>query len=98
MVLDKDIIIIDDNYVGEVKSNYLAAGESMESVINEYVCILKGLVEDNGITGKTAEKLQEFAETTEFLLKGAMEELKGEIGYQMKSFIEEVDKADAEIY
>ena len=43
--LEKDIIVMDENYTGQGKQNYVAAGQKMNEVVTEYVSILRKLLE-----------------------------------------------------
>lgn len=96
--LDKNIVVVDDNYTGQVKRNYQIAGQIIDEVIEGYVSILQKLTTEGGISGKTAEKVNAFAETVEALLKEIMTEWSEQITGQMKQYVEEIDRADAEIY
>lgn len=96
--LDEDIIVIDDNYTGDIKYSYQIAGEIMEETVREYISILRELLQKEGIRGKAADKIEEFTELTEKLLGGVIEELIQQITVQMREFVEEIDRADAEIY
>lgn len=96
--LDKDIIVIDDNYTGKVKNNYIKAGETLDEVMKEYVRILRQLIEEGGISGKTAEKLGAFADLTEALLKEVMQTVTSQLAQQMEQYVEAMDEADKEIY
>ena len=70
--LEKDIVVIDDNYTEQGKRNYLIAGKKINEVITEYVSILRKVVEEEGLSGKTAQKLIQFADLAESLLKDTM--------------------------
>ena len=96
--LDEDIVVIDDNYTGQVKQNYQLAGEILDEVLEGYTGILQKLVDEDGISGKTAEKVAMFAGAAESLLKGMGVEWSGQLAGQMEEYVEEIDKANVEIY
>lgn len=96
--LDRDIVIIDDNYIGQIKTNYEKTGETMDEVMEAYVRILRQLIEEGGISGKTAEKLGSFADLAETLLKEVMQNVTSPLAQQMEQYVEEIDEADKEIY
>ena len=96
--LGKDIVVIDDNYTEQVKQNYLIAGEKINEVIKEYVSILRKVVEEEGISGKTAQKLSQFADLAEVLLKDTMLNWSKLTIGQMVQYVAEIDEADTEIY
>lgn len=96
--LDRDIIVLDDNYTGQVKRNYQETGEIIDEVAGEYVRILRQLVEEEGISGETGAKLISFADTAEMLLKDIMEAVMAQITKEMEQYVEAIDEADKEIY
>lgn len=96
--LTKDIVVIDDNYTAQVKQDYLVAGERMNEVITEYVSILKRVVDEGGLSGKTAQKLGQFADLAEALLKDTMLNWSTQLASQMEQYVAEIDTADMEIY
>lgn len=96
--LEKDIVVIDDNYIGQVKQNYSVAGQKMNEVIEEYVSILRKLIEEEGLSGKTAEKLNQFTDLAESLLKDTMLHWSRQTTGQMEHYVAEIDQADMEIY
>ena len=96
--LDSDIVVIDDNYVGQMKTNYEKAGKILDEVMEAYVRILRQLIEEGGISGKTAEKLGSFADLAETLLKEVMKNLMSQLTQQMEQYVEAIDEADKEIY
>lgn len=97
-ILAKDIVVIDDNYTAQVKQDYLVAGERMNEVITEYVSILKRVVDEGGLSGKTAQKLGQFADLAEALLKDTMLNWSTQLASQMEQYVAEIDTADMEIY
>lgn len=96
--LGKDIVVIDDNYTGQGKQNYLVAGQKMNEVITEYVSILRKVVEEEGLSGKTAQKLSKFADLAESLLKDTILNWSTQTTGQMEQYVTEIDSADREIY
>lgn len=96
--LGKDIVVIDDNYTGQEKQNYLVAGQKMNEVITEYVSILRKVVEEEGLSGKTAQKLSKFADLAESLLKDTILNWSTQTAVQMEQYVAEIDNADREIY
>lgn len=96
--LGKDIVVIDDNYTGQGKQNYLVAGQKMNEVITEYVSILRKVVEEEGLSGKTAQKLSKFADLAESLLKDTILNWLTQTAGQMEQYVAEIDNADREIY
>lgn len=96
--LTKDIVVIDDNYTAQVKQDYLMAGARINEVITEYVGILKGVVDEGGLSGKTAQKLGQFADLAEALLKDTMLNWSTQLASQMEQYVAEIDTADMEIY
>lgn len=96
--LTKDIVVIDDNYTVQLKQNYLIAGEKMNEVVAEYVRILKGVVDESGLSGKTAQKLGQFADLAESLLKDTMLNWSEQLTSRMVQYVTEIDTADKEIY
>lgn len=96
--LGKDIIVIDDNYTGQEKQNYAMAGQTMNEVVTEYVSILRKLLEEEGLSGKTAQKLSWFVDVTESLLKDTVLNWSKQTTGQMENYVAEIDEADREIY
>lgn len=96
--LGKDIVVIDDNYTGQGKQNYLVAGQKMNEVITEYVSILRKVVEEEGLSGKTVQKLSKFADLAESLLKDTILNWSTQTAGQMEQYVAEIDNADREIY
>lgn len=96
--LEKDIIVMDENYTGQGKQNYVAAGQKMNEVVTEYVSILRKLLEEEGLSGKTAQKLSGFADLAESLLKDTVLRWSEQTAGQMQRYVEEIDEADKEIY
>ena len=90
--------MIDDNYTGQGKQNYLVAGQKMNEVITEYVSILRKVVEEEGLSGKTAQKLSKFADLAESLLKDTILNWSTQTAGQMEQYVAEIDNADREIY
>lgn len=96
--LGKDIIVIDDNYTGQGKQNYVAAGQKMNEVVTEYISILRKLLEEEGLSGKTAQKLSGFVDVAESLLKDTVLNWSKQTTGQMEHYVAEIDEADREIY
>lgn len=96
--LGKDIIVIDDNYTGQEKQNYAMAGQTMNEVVTEYVSILRKLLEEEGLSGKTAQKLSGFVDVAESLLKDTVLNWSKQTTGQMEHYVAEIDEADREIY
>ena len=59
----RNIIIIDDNYIGEYSQAYMEVGKQIDDIIIKYIGILKGIIDDGSMKGLTAEKLYSFADT-----------------------------------
>lgn len=53
----RNIIIIDDNYIGEYSQAYMEVGKQIDDIIIKYIGILKGIIDDGSMKGLTAEKL-----------------------------------------
>ena len=70
----------------------------MNEVITEYVSILKRVVDEGGLSGKTAQKLGQFADLAEALLKDTMLNWSTQLASQMEQYVAEIDTADMEIY
>ena len=64
----RNIIIIDDNYIGEYSQAYMEVGKQIDDIIIKYIGILKGIIDDGSMKGLTAEKLYSFADTASMLL------------------------------
>ena len=95
---DKNIIVIDDNYIGSCSEAYAEAGREISSIMKKYTGIIKKLVEDGSLKGNTADKLQEFADTADMLLAQTAEILGSQKKGYMEAYVSDIDKADKEIY
>ena len=42
----RNIIIIDDNYIGEYSQAYMEVGKQIDDIIIKYIGILKGIIDD----------------------------------------------------
>lgn len=85
--LEKDIVVIDDNYTEQGKRNYLIAGKKINEVITEYVSILRKVVEEEGnlllqmkwkeILQKPANEItqQEYMQLAQLLIRSGDAEL-----------------------
>lgn len=51
----RNIIIIDDNYIGEYSQAYMEVGKQIDDIIIKYIGILKGIIDDGSMKGLTAE-------------------------------------------
>ena len=65
----RNIIIIDDNYIGEYSQAYMEVGKQIDDIIIKYIGILKGIIDDGSMKGLTAEKLYSFADTASNYLR-----------------------------
>ena len=65
----RNIIIIDDNYIGEYSQAYMEVGKQIDDIIIKYIGILKGIIDDGSMKGLTAEKLYSFADTACYYLR-----------------------------
>lgn len=93
-----DVIVIDDNYTGMQAKVHETAGAKIEQIMRDYVSAIKDLIDDGGLEGQTADKLYEFAETAEQLLRNVASEIGIKKKKYMENFLEEIDIADEEIY
>ena len=50
----RNIIIIDDNYIGEYSQAYMEVGKQIDDIIIKYIGILKGIIDDGSMKGLTA--------------------------------------------
>lgn len=95
---EKNIIVIDDNYSGGCSEAYAEAGRKISSIMKKYTGIMKKLVEDGSLKGNTADRLQAFAETADMLLAQTAEILGSNKKAYMESYVNDIDRADKEIY
>lgn len=79
----RNIIIIDDNYIGEYSQAYMEVGKQ---------------IDDGSMKGLTAEKLYSFADTASMLLFKTAGVLCDNNKSNMQKFIQDIDEADREIY
>ena len=94
----RNIIIIDDNYIGEYSQAYMEVGKQIDDIIIKYIGILKGIIDDGSMKGLTAEKLYSFADTASMLLFKTAGVLCDNNKSNMQKFIQDIDEADREIY
>ena len=45
----RNIIIIDDNYIGEYSQAYMEVGKQIDDIIIKYIGILKGIIDDGSM-------------------------------------------------
>ena len=79
----RNIIIIDDNYIGEYSQAYMEVGKQIDDIIIKWL---------------TAEKLYSFADTASMLLFKTAGVLCDNNKSNMQKFIQDIDEADREIY
>lgn len=91
--MEKDIVIQEDNYTGNINDRYKQIGQEIDDVVTEYVRILTDLT--NGcIEGETAGKLLDFAEETARLLGNMAKPAIAECAGEQVNFISEVEIED----
>lgn len=95
---DKNVIVIDDNYIGECANAYAEAGRKIDNIIIKYTGILNQIVDDGSLKGLTADKLYEFALTANMLISQTAGILCNEKKVNMEKFAQNIDEADEEIY
>lgn len=89
----RNIIIIDDNYIGEYSQAYMEVGKQIDDIIIKYIGILKGIIDDGSMKGLTAEKLYSFADTASMLLFKTAGVLCDNNKSNMQKFIQDIDEA-----
>lgn len=91
--MEKDVIIQEDNYTGNINERYKQIGQEIDAVVTEYVQILPNLT--NGcIEGETAGKLLGFTEETARLLGNMVEPATTECAGKQVNFISEIETED----
>lgn len=91
--MEKDVIIQEDNYIGNINERYQQIGQEVDAVVAEYVRILSDLT-GGCMEGETAGKLLEFAGETARLLGNMLEPVTTECAGKQISFISEIETED----
>ena len=94
-------LIIDDEYVGEVKTYLMEQCESVNDIKNKYIQTMQKVIETGIMEGTTAEALKTFLELIKCDLGTGTRTpwaMSADIERNCDNFITRVDKADKHIY
>lgn len=90
-------IIIEDEYIQEMRNFSKLQGSRFEAVLTEYIAIMHKLNAEGIVRGETADILKMFIETV-MSFKGQVQELSELFRQLLDQYLTDIDYADKELY
>lgn len=90
-------IIIEDEYIQEMRDFSKLQGSRFETVLTEYIAVMYKLNAEGIVRGETADILKMFIETV-MSLKGQVQELSELFQQLLDQYLADIDYADKELY
>lgn len=94
-------LVVDDDYVGSVKAHLVKQCEDINSLANDYVKIMKEVINSGFMEGSTSESLKVFLEEVETNLEESDTnpfDLRSQIERFCANYIARINEADKDLY
>lgn len=90
-------LIVDEQYVYDMKSFIEAYGEVFDTTFEKYMKIMQDYNNRGVVKGATAEAINQYI-ITALELKGCVDDISEVYGQNFDKYIKDIDKADRYIY
>lgn len=82
----------------EDAKKYKELANELQSVVNQYCDILEGMIDSKCIEGMLADNIKEFGKLIESTINSTIRSTVSSDSARMEKFVQEIDRADEDLY